>query len=80
MVKIYRAPSIKPFSNRHVNPIEPACTEGERIEMLGQEVIVDRRRSAERRQEPGERGPFDMRTRRDRRKNQPGSPSIEVDA
>lgn len=79
MVKIYTAPSSGTVQYRRTNPVEPSSTEGETFNLLEQEVIVERRRSSDRRQQRRDRGRFDMRAGRDRRKNRPGHTSIDLD-
>lgn len=82
MVKITHQPplgttTVKPSQrSRGVEPSEPVNKDSESIPES--ETPFVERRKKDRRQRGAKRGPYDMRSGRDRRKNS-GGPNIEVD-
>ncbi len=80
MAKIYPTPRSGHVYGNRVNPIEAITTHSEPLDALERDYIVERRFNTDRRQHRGDRGPFDMRGGRDRRKNRPGHPSIDLNA
>lgn len=80
MIKFYSSSPGRPVYLRRTEPVESTGRLADEAPLLEREEFVERRRNLDRRNQRGDRGRFDMRSGRDRRKNQPGSLSIEVDA
>ncbi len=73
------SPTLKP--NQKTSSIDAAApTNKEKLEAVTAQPFVERRKkNSDRRGQANPRGPFDMRSGRDRRKNSGRHPSIEVD-
>ena len=61
-----------------VNPVQPAAPD--RSLSKEDKPFVERRKNPDRRKDAGERGPYEMRSGKDRRKNNRGRPHIDIDA
>lgn len=80
MIKFPSSSSGRPVYLRRTEPIESIGKLADEAPVVEREVFVERRRHSDRRSRRADRGRFDMRSGRDRRKNQPGSISIDIDA
>lgn len=86
MINIHTNPVVTPpkkasTTSRRTAQIEPsvATPKDDKVHVAQRPFVERRRGDRDRRQHSADRGPFDMRGGRDRRKNRPGHPSVETD-
>lgn len=82
MVKITRQPPISPAATPAKQPIKVAPSEktkNEPQEATPGKRRFERRKNKDRRKRNADRGPYDSRAGRDRRKNSPSDGSIDID-
>lgn len=82
MAKITQQPPITPSSRPLKQPIKVAPSEKTNQEwqdLKADKPFVERRKNRDRRSQRADRGPYDSRAGKDRRKNSPPDGKIEID-
>lgn len=86
MINIFTNPVVTPPNKSSTSPrraaqVEPAVATSKdgKAYAAGRPFVERRKGDRDRRQSAADRGPFDMRAGRDRRKNRPGHPFVETD-